>query len=300
MSVVAAPGATIYPSLDWGVTGLTGTLGVRILKDSDGSTALARATGGIVERPATSGDYVATLVAPATAGEYTIVWDDGSLLPTHTAQEDLTVTYSAAATSVPSGADLCTVSDVRLYLQKSTGETAQDGVIQAFITAASQMITDYTQRDLYPIASATYRFQVDGTLVPLDHDLRTVSSMTLDPDGAATVLTSSSYSLQPIGTNIQGTYDVVRLSNTLNLVSSRAVLFGYNELSILGAWGPAAIEPAVAHAAIITAGLWIRREVAARGGFSSELEVDSLDLQPRSIPGAALRALEPYRKLVVA
>jgi hypothetical protein len=300
LTIFAAPGATVEAALQWPVTGLVGTLGIRIVDTPSGSTFLVRTTAGIAENPAGSGLYEWSGTGPSTGGTWSVIWDDGSATPGHMAIEELVVTFSGLSPTTPSGIDLCTVSDVRLYLQKATGEVAQDGVIQSFITAASQEIADYTQRDLAPIASATNRFRVDGYLVDLDHDLRTVSTMTLDPDGAATVLTAAQYSLLPIGTDLQGTYGQVKLSMTLNLTSARAVLFGYNELSIAGAWGPASIDPAVAHAAIITAGLWIRREVAARGVLSPDLEVDAFDLQPRSIPGAALRALEPYRRLVVA
>lgn len=74
-------------------TGLTGSIGVRII-DNVGATTVARTTAGISEYPAGSGVYQITLTAPDTRGQYTIVWDDG----THYAVDDLVVTSSITGT----------------------------------------------------------------------------------------------------------------------------------------------------------------------------------------------------------
>lgn len=88
----AAP-STPFPSIaDGFATGLAGTIGVRI-RDTGGNDVLARTTAGIVEDIAGSGIYRVTLTAPAIAGQYTVVWDDGSIF----AADDLIVTYTPLA-----------------------------------------------------------------------------------------------------------------------------------------------------------------------------------------------------------
>lgn len=84
-------------------TGLTGTLGVRVI-DNTGTTVVARATAGVAEYPAGMGIYSVTLTAPAAAGQFTVVWDDAA---GHTAIEDLLVgtilPVPAAATGAYAG-----------------------------------------------------------------------------------------------------------------------------------------------------------------------------------------------------
>lgn len=89
--IYAAPGASFEARIDGCPSGLAGTIGVQIL-DNAGGVALARVTEGIVEDPAGSGSYIVTLTAPSVAGGYSVFWDTGTVTPTTTASEDLTVT----------------------------------------------------------------------------------------------------------------------------------------------------------------------------------------------------------------
>ncbi len=92
-AIYSAPGATFYSELDNAPTGLVGSIGVRIIRKSDETTVTARSTEGIVESPAGSGRYKATLEAPDAAGDYTVFWDTGTVSPSTTASDDLIVTY---------------------------------------------------------------------------------------------------------------------------------------------------------------------------------------------------------------
>jgi len=79
--------------LDWGVTGVAGDLGARVL-DNEGATTIARTTG-FAEFPVGSGlYYLEPFTFPDDAGSYTIVYDDGSTDPGHTATEELEITSS--------------------------------------------------------------------------------------------------------------------------------------------------------------------------------------------------------------
>lgn len=99
-----APGSTFEAVLSGAPTGLTGTLGVRLL-DNAGAEALARTTSGITEFPAGSGVYSAVLTAPSAAGQYSIMWDPGSVAPETVALEDLFVTNSAPVVAIPTPPD---------------------------------------------------------------------------------------------------------------------------------------------------------------------------------------------------
>ena len=72
-----APSAVFEAVATGFATGLTGTLGVRLLS-SAGATITARTTGGITEDIAASGIYRANITAGAAAGHQLIVWDNGA------------------------------------------------------------------------------------------------------------------------------------------------------------------------------------------------------------------------------
>lgn len=93
------PGQSFEASAGGADSGLVGTIGVRIM-DGVGGTTTARTTAGIVESPANSGIYTATLTAPAAAGQYVIAWDTGGGTPVWTI-EDLVVSSSTPVLPVP-------------------------------------------------------------------------------------------------------------------------------------------------------------------------------------------------------
>lgn len=98
--MIFAKPSTSFESTATGFTsGLTGTIGVRVT-DGVGGTTIARTTSGIVETPAGSGVYVATLTAPASVGQYQVTWDDGGS-PTTWAAEELTITATGTQTVTP-------------------------------------------------------------------------------------------------------------------------------------------------------------------------------------------------------
>lgn len=91
-TIYSLPGATFFSELDNAPTGLVGTVGVQIIRKSDGAVVLARTTAGIVESPTGSGRYVFTGIAPAEKAAFTVFWDIGSVSPSTTASDDLVVT----------------------------------------------------------------------------------------------------------------------------------------------------------------------------------------------------------------
>lgn len=97
--IFAKPSTSFESTATGFTTGLTGTIGVRVT-DGVGGTTIARTTSGIVETPAGSGVYVATLTAPANVGQYQVTWDDAGS-PTTWAAEELTITATGTQTVTP-------------------------------------------------------------------------------------------------------------------------------------------------------------------------------------------------------
>jgi hypothetical protein len=138
MSIYALPGATFEAALDGAPTGLTGTLGVRILDTPAGTSILARTTAGIVEQPAGSGLYAVALTAPSTAGTYSVVWDTGGGSPTY-AREDLVVTVTIPAPVATSGPSYTTPDAVRSELGVDS-TTLTDDAAGALILTAEDLV----------------------------------------------------------------------------------------------------------------------------------------------------------------
>lgn len=121
-------------------TGLAGTVGVQI-RDNAGGTTVARTTAGVLEDPAGSGSYVATLVAPADAGDYTILWDTGVISPSTVATDPLTVTAAAPAPPLGSSVTyLPATTDVAALLWNRTRDS--NGNYPGDFTALTQPTDD--------------------------------------------------------------------------------------------------------------------------------------------------------------
>jgi hypothetical protein len=98
------PGGSFEEVVSNQPTGLAGVIGVRIV-DNAGTTVDPRRTAGITEQPADSGIYTVVLVAPAGAGQYSIIWDTdpaGVLSPTNSTVHSLTVITETVAPAADS------------------------------------------------------------------------------------------------------------------------------------------------------------------------------------------------------
>jgi hypothetical protein len=120
--VNVAPAATFEAVLEAGTSGLVGTLTVEA-NDNQGVTAIAATSLGITE--IASGVYAATgLVAPSTAGQYTLIWKAAGAGVQGI--EDLVVTYSAPGSSVPTAGPYATLEELQRRIGKETGSTAAE------------------------------------------------------------------------------------------------------------------------------------------------------------------------------
>ncbi len=154
MSITTAPGASFEAVAEF-ATGLTGTIGVRIV-DNAGATTVARATAGIHEYPAASGVYYVSLTAPSTAGQYSVLWDNGATTPGNVATEDLIVTYTPLV--APTGSLYITRDEMRTALSYTAGATYADDDIDMACATVSRAIdlASGTMRRFYQATETRY------------------------------------------------------------------------------------------------------------------------------------------------
>lgn len=191
--------------------------------------------------------------------------------------------------------DLTDLATVRSYLQKQTGDVGQDAIINVFISAASRLILAEFEREFAPVtAAATRRFELDVEEPYLDlapYDLRTLTSLTIDPqDGGPVLVEHDDFRLKPrpAKDGVVTGVEFHRLpTNTTRGTRHRLV-------DIAGAWGFAAVPEDVKHWATLACVIWLRGNVAA---FSTVYNLDESRVErPESLPGAVVRGLKHYRR----
>jgi hypothetical protein len=171
MTVVAASGTVFEATVTDAPPNMVGEIGVQI-QDGQGVATVPRTTDGIVESPAASGFYTATLTAPIEVGQYLIVWDTGGPEPEF-AVEDLLVEASIA-------------DDVEVFLDGILGKAAVNDTTytaemkQRAIEVALSAIERACDRRFRALVE-TYTVDADGgTAVQLPcRDLLAVQSVTL-------------------------------------------------------------------------------------------------------------------------
>lgn len=291
MSEYAAPGGSFTArTYDW-PTGLAGTIGVAILDQATRAVVTARATAGITED--TTGVYKVTLTAPSTAGEYLLYWTD-AVSPTITAEEELVV----SGPGVPTAPALVTLTQVREYLQKPSGDTLQDTMIEALIVRASHLILDYAGRE-FVLADGgsnprTRVVEVGGywrtRVIPVGDMASLPTAVVVQDQDAETVATLT------VGTDIEARPLVRRAWEPVThifLRSSAGAVDPTYRLSVTGTFGFPSVPADVQQACIITVGTWLRRDVSA---FSQTFALDEARIErPQALPQAAMRMLDPWR-----
>lgn len=275
-------------------TGLTGTIGVQVI-DNAGATSIARATAGITEYPAGSGIYQATLTSPAAAGQYTIVWDNGSVTPGNVATEDLVV----GASSVALVGGTVYVSATTLKATLGITNTALDADITAACEAASRAVEQETGRVFTAGTTAIYYYDPSGGYADLQiDDLATTTSLAVDVDtsGATTYGTSyalnTDYFVEPYNAaQTNWPYTSLRLRPT----NGKYWPCYPRSVRVTGVFGwPAVPGPVVEATGILAARLFKRAREAPFSVFGYGADGASIRIS-RTDPDVAL-LLEPYSR----
>lgn len=293
--IYAAAGSTIKWTNDGAPHGLVGTYGVRIIQPGVG-TILARSTAGIVEEPAASGVYTATIVVPDDFGQYLLVADTGGGSPLYV-QEGLTVNVDGEPDPDVAGIDLTTLAAVRRHMRIPTDETDADDQLQILITAASTEIRKVCSREFSNPGVATRRVEVDISTGRVDlapWDLQSITSLTVDPDSNPVTLTADvDFRMLPVNRE-DGVWTGIRF---YNLLPGTGVAARRRVLEITGTWGFPAVPAEVAHWCNVTVAEWYRRDSMAFGGGFQPSE-DQLE-RPTNLPGAVISGLSHFRRYSV-
>lgn len=183
MTTWAIPGAAFTATSEDAGTGLIGTIGVRISNPATDTDTVARTTSGIAEYPAGSGIYIASLTAPAAAGMYLVIWDDGS---GSYATDDLWVSTSSPA-ALSSAPLYLTLAQLKATLNM-TGTEYADADLTLAIGAASRAVDSTTGRRFWlDLGTTNVRYYTPRSYRVLQiDDLVTLTSVAIDRSGTGT------------------------------------------------------------------------------------------------------------------
>jgi len=278
---------------------LTGSTVVFRMRAEGSSTLKVDASATVVAAASGEVRYDWVSADVDTAGDYLGWWR--VTLPTTKVQESAEFQVEVVSHAPTSAPALCTIADVREWLQKPAGDISQDQLIEAVILRASRAILTYLDREVvlttganpqtrvFPIGGAAWTRLIrvgDMTSAPtaasvIGEDGATVTTLT-----AATDLES-----QPL---VRASWEPITM---LRLRRSAGGLAPDYRLSVTGSWGWPAVPEDVTQAAIMTAGHWCRRYVQAfSSSYSPEAGEDGV---PESIPPAARAILAMHRRVVV-
>lgn len=194
---------------------------------------------------------------------------------------------------------LVSVEDVRLQLQKQTGETGSDPVLGRLIEAASEQVLNFTEREFAPVSTSTSRqfyYCGDGILDLAPYDIQAspapvVKIDTVDGAGGTTLTAGTHYRLYPLPAK-DGVKNWLRLAASLP-ASAPSAYFDDREVTITGTWGFPSVPDDVKYWTTVTVVDWFRERVAAFGTrFNPETE--ALEV-PEDLPAAARSGLKRYR-----
>lgn len=280
-----APGSTIRLPTTFTVDDVLTDPGTVTLTVVDPENTQTVYTGSVVND--TVGTYHQDIVA-TVPGIYSWKWVGTS--PAAGVDEG---TFTVEASLLGAGL-LCSVDDVRAYLQKPDLDVAQDDVVSTLIARASRAIATHTSREFGFTGTATRRFRVDGPLVLLDpYDLQSATLVSLDPTAASpqTLTADTDYILGPLNSK-GGTYQSLHLGS---YCAASGSAFGYGLVDITGVWGMASVPEDVKHACVLTVAMWMRRDVQA---ISTTFNMDDSRLErPEALPSAVRGMLAPYRRI---
>jgi hypothetical protein len=292
--MLVVPGASFEAVLEAGTPGQAGVYRLRILDNIGGVTEPASAVD-VTE--IASGVYCAVRVSPAAAGQYTLVWDDGSddgVLGV----EDLTVAYGLAAGVVVSPLYL-----TRDELKASRGidGSFEDADIDRNLLAACRGIDDACHRHFYTIAETRYFALSPWGSADID-DLVSASEVAVDLSDdrsyATGWLAGTDYDLESEGRVVPKPgrpYDALIVRRGRSFPTTR------RGLKITGVWGwPSVPAGVVAYTAILTNRLLNRKKSPLGFVIASGLDAGAVARVARTDPDFQLLCGDLIRSFQLA
>lgn len=199
------------------------------------------------------------------------------------------------------GANLCTIDDVRRVLQTTVGDIGQDDEIDGLIPAASAAIMRRCEREFAPAtdgATRTVQHYGGRRFIPIPWDLRAVTSVVL-PDqwgaGAVTLTANTDYAVSPLnGDGVLEWIEIPRCAYGRGWWSDGLI-------RITGNWGFPSVPVDVTQAAAVTVASWLDRGTSSLAHLA-EAEFDSTPETGANygIPTGAYHLLKPFIRFALA
>lgn len=233
----------------------------------------------------------------ATAGFYLAWWEVTYSGPKVQAVQEALLEIRAHG---PTTGMLVELEEVRQAMELKSDDVSLDDQIIRLIPVASRRIALDARREFTPTAVATRRFRMNGRYLDLDpYDLRTITSVTLDPAGVPKVIAATDYRGTP-SHKPDGVWTEVKISDFYSIETGSWMQFGFNEVDVAGAWGFAAPPVDVKEAAVIAIRSWLRRDLSTY----AQVDADLRALAPEAfgtykLPPASRAMLDPYRRITV-
>lgn len=246
--------STAYEATFLYITGQTGVIRLRTI-DNDGAVTQAASSANIAERA--TGFYSAERTSPGTAGQYTLIWDDGTDAGV-LATEDLNVTSDVATLDAPTGTLYVTRDEVKNALLLE-GTSYSDDEIDLKCYTASRDIDDYAGTVFYDVSETRVYDADPASPVLVIDDLVTLASVEVDTDDDGTydeTWTTHDLRLEPPNNALRGfPYFRLRLLNRAGHTWPRSE----SAVRVTGTFGWAEVPPPIRTAAMILAIRYLKR-----------------------------------------
>jgi hypothetical protein len=211
-----------------------------------------------------------------------------------------TFTDASLATGV---VGLCTHEQVKTRAGIPATTANKDAIIDALIGSVLPAFNNRYGREFMPHTTETRTFDVNGHRLAIG-DLRTATTVTLDPTGDATVLASGTgYAL--ITNDMSSTATHLLIARDVSLHSDFSDAFGIARISILGDWGiwgdVGEVPADVNEAAIQTVVAWMDRGASNVAGIDmgDPRGISPFVVSTWDIPSSAHRKMQPWAMNVV-
>lgn len=189
----------------------------------------------------------------------------------------------------------CTLNEFKAYMNTTSTDTADDGVIEDIIEGASRLIDSTTARTFYARTETHYYNTPSGYELWIDDDdLLTITTLT---NGDGTTISSGDYKLMPLNKSPKYMIYLKPSSNLIWALDSDSEALG--AITILGTWGYSATAPDdIRQACLIISASEYRKRFGDGVGAAATVTAAGVVLTPQGMPKSALDLIRNYIKVV--
>lgn len=189
------------------------------------------------------------------------------------------------------------LEDLRSYLGLQTSEVADDDLMQASIEAAQSYIEDQTHRVFEATTETRYydssaRNRWDSTILDLDADLISVTTLTNGDSGGTTIGPTNYWTLPR---NDGPPYHQIKL------YTNTGVYWEWDTdywVSVAGTWGYSTVPPAdISQACLVLAAYFFKQKDSQVFDTTAIPEAGVITI-PSGIPSTVTRVLERYKRYI--